>query len=277
MIERLHRWIKERSALIAYDNGLNFIDGTDDWSLYLNIIMYQYNITANSMTTHAPSEIIFGRTPTSPKPIPIKDLDYKNPLAKEYIRFITNQLGIIRNKAITAQEHYDALRKHYYDKNANEFKYKVGQDIMYNISSRLTGNKRKLKPNWIGPYEVVAEYNNGMNYKLCDKVTNNTFDVHRKHLKPFIENKFILINTSPIDLLNNHLYSDLHSLSQSENDIILMDKYVNKLNEPFDYNLDQQQHSSMLTTLVETSMDLGNLVHQAHEQHEFINKFAFVN
>ncbi len=29
-IERLHRWIKERLNLIAYDNGLNFADGTDD-------------------------------------------------------------------------------------------------------------------------------------------------------------------------------------------------------------------------------------------------------
>ncbi len=41
MIERLHRWIKERLALIAFDNGLNFVDGTDDWSLYLNIILLQ--------------------------------------------------------------------------------------------------------------------------------------------------------------------------------------------------------------------------------------------
>ncbi len=75
-------------------NELNFIDRTDDWSLYLNIIMYQYNTTANSMTTFAPSEIIFGKVPTAPKPIPVKDLKYNKPLTKEYIRFITNRLGL---------------------------------------------------------------------------------------------------------------------------------------------------------------------------------------
>ena len=39
-IERLHRWVKERLGLIAYDGGLNFVSGEHDWSEYLGVIQY---------------------------------------------------------------------------------------------------------------------------------------------------------------------------------------------------------------------------------------------
>eukprot|EP01084_Bolivina_argentea_P194585 333884_1 len=65
-IERLHRWIKERLALIGVDNNIHFEDGTADWSLYLNIIQYSYNTTPNKMTSYAPFDIIFGFSPYRP-------------------------------------------------------------------------------------------------------------------------------------------------------------------------------------------------------------------
>ena len=60
MVERLHRWIKERLCLISVDMGLNFLDG-DDWSTYIPVIQHAYNSTANSMTTYSPNAIIFGK------------------------------------------------------------------------------------------------------------------------------------------------------------------------------------------------------------------------
>eukprot|EP01084_Bolivina_argentea_P241976 406062_1 len=181
------------------------------------------------------------------------------------------RLGIIRNKAITAQDHYDALRKHYYDKNANDFKYEVGQDVMYNISSRLTGNKRKLKPNWIGPYEIITVFNNGLNYKLCDKSNNNTFNVHRTHIKLFIANKFVLINTSPTDFLNNYLSSDLYSLKQTNKDIQLVLDYVDEI--PVNNNVNDEEYFNVSYDLLNISHYSRNLINTTNEQYQFINNY----
>ena len=60
-IERLHRWIKERLALIAYDGALNFVEGEDDWSDYLSIIQLVHNSTPNRMTNYSPMHIVLGR------------------------------------------------------------------------------------------------------------------------------------------------------------------------------------------------------------------------
>ncbi len=181
--------------------------------------MYQYNTTPNIMTSYAPSDIIFGTNPSSPKPMPIKDINYNKNLSKEYIKFITNRIAIIRNKAVTAQQRYDYLRKLNYDKNASEDHYEVGQDVMYNVSSRLTGNKRKLKPNFIGPYEIVRVFNDGINYELCDKTNNNTFNVHHKHIRSFIANKFALLNESPMESIQKYLFSSIVSAHKMQSDI----------------------------------------------------------
>ena len=88
-IERLHRWIKERLALISCDTGKDFVnDIDDDWSDYLNVIQYTYNSTPNKMTQYAPSEIIFGHKVR----LPI-DFELKNPFSaentpKEYIEYM---------------------------------------------------------------------------------------------------------------------------------------------------------------------------------------------
>ena len=61
-IERLHRWIKERLALLSHDLGLNFVVSnayeSDDWAKYLPMIQFKYNSTMNRMTTYSPMDSI---------------------------------------------------------------------------------------------------------------------------------------------------------------------------------------------------------------------------
>ena len=79
MVERLHRWVKERLALLAYDGGLNFVDGTDAWSDYINLISFAYNSTPNRMNKLAPSTVVFGRNPARLEPLNEDELDPKTP------------------------------------------------------------------------------------------------------------------------------------------------------------------------------------------------------
>ena len=196
-------------TLLAYDAGLNFADGIDDWSKYLKIIQYTYNTTPNRMTTYAPSQIIFGTQLRTG----IDDIELTGNEPKEYIDYIANKITIIRNNANEKQKIYDKLRKKNYDKNRNISKLEVGDKILYDISTKSVGNKRKLKPHYVGPYEIIEIKNDGQNIKLRDIYDkDNTFNGHIKYVKIYHEDL-----ESPETLLLNHINTELQYTHVNDN------------------------------------------------------------
>ena len=171
MIERLHRWIKERLSLISYDNGADFVEPKDDWSAYLPVIQHIYNTQPNRMLDYAPSEIIFGRNFIMPLVKKSEDwlekhraLGPKAPL--EAIEWVERRRAIIHNRALVNQQHYDAERKRYFDRNRVKVTLKRGDLILYDQDSELIGNERKLQPRWLGPYVVTRVED--LNVTYCD-------------------------------------------------------------------------------------------------------------
>ena len=178
--------------MIAYDGGLNFVDGEDDWSDYLDIIQYTWNTEPNEMTHAAPHEIVFGSKPYQITPY---KFDPDNP--DEYIQYMANRQAIIRKKALEKQRIYDELRKAQYDKKRKDKTYQIGEWVLWNINSHFVGNKSKLGPKWIGPYEIIDKFNDGQNFKIRsiplsdeNKVPNNRINLpKRKSSNP--KNKII--------------------------------------------------------------------------------------
>ena len=160
-IERLHRWIKERLALIAYDGGLDFVTGEHDWSDYLGVIQYTYNTTPNKMTSYAPMHVLLGKDAYR---LPPYNFDPKDP--KGYIDYLVRRQTIIHNDANEKQRIYDQLREKSYNKNTSTEEYHVHQQVLWNVNSRYHGNARKLGKKWIGPYEIIEIFNNGQSCKL---------------------------------------------------------------------------------------------------------------
>ena len=160
-IERLHRWLKERLSLISYDGGLNFVTGEDDWSDYLPIIQYTYNSTPNRMTTYAPLDIVIGRNDYK-----LAEYKFDPNQPKAYIDYLVNRQTIIRRNANERQRIYDELRQKSYNKDKTDKEYGIGDKVLWNINTQFTGNKRKLGPKWIGPYEIIDIFNDKQNYKL---------------------------------------------------------------------------------------------------------------
>ena len=198
-IERLHRWIKERLALIGYDTGKDFVHNIDDdWSEYLNIIQYVYNSTPTKMTQYAPSEIIFGYKVRLPTFTPLNESFDTHKTPKEYIDYMTKRRKIIFKEANINQKHYDELRKKSYDKKRNNITYNVGDYVLQDIAEQLVGNDKKFTPNYVGPYEVVEVRNDGANYRIIDtKYGTNSHIVSAKHLKPY--------TTRPDEVPHSHL------------------------------------------------------------------------
>ena len=241
-IERLHRWIKERLALIAYDEAKNFVDGTDDWSEYLPIIQYTYNSTPNKMTTYSPMDIVLG---VNDYEIDEYIFDPENP--KEYIDYLANRQAVLKYRANERQTVYDKIRLNNYKNKKKIKQYQVGDKVLWNASVRFSGNKRKLGPRWVGPYEIIKIFNNGQSYKIKeiplpifqrDNPMNKhappkradpqqpeenivtEYYVPREQIKPYFESYEIQFDgiQSPIELSINVLTNSINQTDTTESD-----------------------------------------------------------
>ena len=140
-------------------------------------------------------------------PNPINPFDTTNTPAK-YAKYMARRYQIIHNEAKMRQTHYDKIRKRTYDKNKDDTTYQVGEFVLENISPRLTGNERKLTPNWVGPYEITQIFNNGANYRITDCQHGvESHVVSAKHLKPYHKAP---IDDIPQQLMMEHTINKLH-------------------------------------------------------------------
>ena len=160
-VERLHKWIKERLRLIAYDGALNFINGEDDWSEYLGIIQYTFNSTPNRITTYAPMDVVLGRNEYK---LEEYQFDPNNPF--EYNAYLRQRQNIIKSRAVQKQEQYDIARQRSVNRKRQSYAFEVGQHVLWNINEQFTGNAKKLGARWIGPYEIEEIFNDGQSYRI---------------------------------------------------------------------------------------------------------------
>ena len=165
MIERFHRYLKERLRTIAKQFELDFVK-RDDWDNYIAEIEFSYNNSVNEMTQRAPYEVVYGqllRQPTDK--IFKKDIDKtveevvdtinNNNASLRLSRSVQNYIEDlkVRQKMIATEmkknmSKYDKYRKSYFDKNRKEpVEYGNLERVVVDVSDRVKGNKRKLNIN----------------------------------------------------------------------------------------------------------------------------------
>ena len=201
MIERLHRWIKERLTLISVETMSDFVGG-DDWSKYIPLIQWAYNTTPSHMTNHAPQKIIFGRNynedfqMTDPK-------EFNAERPADYIEYLNARYNIIHNKTQEYQQYYDNARvKHKTVLNSDNpsTKFNVGDLVMYYCGDQMVGNIKKLTTNWQGPFEIT-KLNNTKNVATIVNLHNseNVFTTNIEHLKLWRPANEMLWIDTPLD------------------------------------------------------------------------------
>jgi transposase InsO family protein len=160
-IERVHRWIKERLRLIAYDNGQNFLNGDCDWVDYLSLIMYIHNNTPSSITNISAQKLIFGfsNTELTKGHRPCKtDEDYMN--------WMNNRRAILQMNAHHDQVMYRQSKRLRKIRKNKTTLLEIGTLVLWDVNARFKGNQKKFGPRWQGPYEVIDVHNEGMNYTI---------------------------------------------------------------------------------------------------------------
>ena len=169
MIERVHRWIKERLNAIAIEFDYNFVDSIDDWDDFVPIIEFIHNHQKHRATKMAPFQLATGRQPLDLQAYKLGLKDYLPRIKdKDYVSYFKTLVTVMeqdRSNATANQVYYDVMRKESHDKKFIHKEFKIGDKVLVSIKDRYVGNNAKLQQLFDGPFKVIDKIHN-LTYKL---------------------------------------------------------------------------------------------------------------
>ena len=101
---------------------------------------------------------------------------------------------------------------------------------MYNVTQGLVGNKKKLQPNYIGPFEILDIFNDGQNYKIRElRHGAHPINTHRDHIAEWLPTK----HKSPSQIALGTLRSRIETNNKSSRkDVFRMNQILGPANNP---------------------------------------------
>jgi len=133
----------------------------------------------HTTTAYTPFELVYGfksEVPSALRETPSVQYNYDNYLTELKGR-LQSAHEIARQKLIISKE----KSKKYYDKCSEKCEIQVGQKILLFDETVRRGRSKKLSPQYIGPYEVLAV--DGVN--LTIRKGRTTQKVHVNRVRPF--------------------------------------------------------------------------------------------
>jgi hypothetical protein len=150
-----------------------------NWDEWIPYATYVYNTTVHTATTFTPFELVYGfksEVPSALREAPAAQYNYDN-----YLTELTGRLQssheVARQKLLDSKE----KTKAYYDRDSETLEFQVGQKVLLFDETVRRGRSRKLSPQYIGPYEVLAV--EGVNVVI--KKGRTAQRVHVNRIRPF--------------------------------------------------------------------------------------------
>ena len=204
--ERTHRTIAERLTPYVQDNI--------QWENVLPAVVFSINSSFNSSSLYSPFEILYGQRPHFPltNMLPVTNFQGVPQSLHSYMSTFCDKLRIIREAILTNIEKSQKAMEQRENSRLCEIKLTTG-DYVY-LSKELTGQGRKLKPNFDGPY-IVHEIVSDHLIKLRDPSGKRTFHsaVHINRLKIAHD-----LAPNPQPYLQHSIYSDISSSHEDTDD-----------------------------------------------------------
>ena len=134
------------------------------WEKYLPLVEFAYNNSYHSTIGMAPYEALYGWKCRSPSCLmEVGDRELEGP---ELVRETSEKVPIIQERMRTAF----SRQKSYADPRRRDVQFGVGDHVFLKISLMKGvmrfGKKRKLKPRYIGPFEILDRVGN-VSYRLA--------------------------------------------------------------------------------------------------------------
>ena len=130
-------------------------------------------------TAYTPFELVYrfkSEVPSALRETPIVQYNYDSYLTEIKER-LQSAHEIAKQKLIISKE----KSKEYYDKDSEKSEIQVGQKILLFDETVCRGGSKKLRPQYIGPYEVLAV--DGVNVAI--RKGRTTQKVHVNRVRPF--------------------------------------------------------------------------------------------
>jgi transposase InsO family protein len=184
MIERFHRYLKQRAVLAGIDKNLDFLSG-DEWEDLLAPIVFAYNATVTRMTGYSPHELVHSRSPKFPVDLvlnlKLNEVECKGSI-HEYTKSLAAHQRMIFLNANRTQDDYDKRRKASYDRTRDISTFIVGDIVTrYNWDNKV-GKKRKFSPKWVGIWRIEQMYDSNAVF-IREMVTGATSKENVSKLK----------------------------------------------------------------------------------------------
>ena len=125
------------------------------WDKYIALMEFAYNNQYHSSIRMAPYEALYGRKCRSPLYWNIEEIEILE--GPEIVQMIVDKIDVIKGELKAAQDR----QKSYADQHCKEMEFQVGEKVFLRVSPwkgiMRFGNKGKLSPRYIGPYEVIEK------------------------------------------------------------------------------------------------------------------------
>ena len=179
MIERFNRTLKTMLRKRAAQYSVQ-------WDNHLAALLWAYRNTPHDSTSEKPSFLLFGwdcRSPTEAAPLPV-DESVQYTTVTDYREELVHSLSSARQLALENIREAQRRYKAQYDRNADDYQYRVGDWVLIRFPSEETGRFRKLSRPWHGPYRVTSCNDTNVTAIKVYFPCENPIQVHQSRVKP---------------------------------------------------------------------------------------------
>ena len=183
------------------------IEFKGSWDRHLSLMEFAYNNSYQSSIGMAPFEELYGRKCRTP--VCWDEVGERRLIGPELVQITLDKIQIVQDKLKIARD----KQKSYADKRCRDLQFMVGDRVFLKVSPwkgvLRFERRRKLRPRYIGPYEIIARvgpvaYRLDLPPELCK--VHNVF--HVSMLRKYIPDSSHVLRDQPVELKDNLTYKE---------------------------------------------------------------------
>ena len=159
------------------------------WDDFIPLILFAHRTSISEAINDSPFYCLYGREPRLPvdaKSLPPAADDLSTSVL-DHRKRVVEKVELAQNLARENIQRSQQKIKEYYDRNASQPLFEIGQRVWVYTPKTKKGLSKKLLYNWFGPYRIV-EQSSPVHYRLRSKNNKKvTFAVHANRMKPFVD------------------------------------------------------------------------------------------
>ncbi len=177
-VERCNRSLRSLLAVYAEQHQ-------DRWDEHLQMVMMAYRSAVHESTGQTPNRVMFGREVTLPLDLALGLFHEGTASVTNYAATLSDVMHEVHELVRTRLKVVMRRQKRYYDRNAKEAAFSVGDVVMITAEARKKGVCQKLRPRWEGPFLITQKLSD-VNVRVQQGPHRKAFVVHVNRLKKFL-------------------------------------------------------------------------------------------